>query len=336
MSVDDPPQTPMAEETLAEETLAEGTLATADPPRQRSCCYSRFWMDLTGTCRCVPSFRSVDVIYRTDGSSKTRIIDIPSSFSPPIGMLPESATNRVIALAKAAIVAWKLVVLALELFTFVDGLVFETEWFYFAKMTNWALLFSIVYSVLSLANTIFPVSASTVPPGIVSTRTSITWIFFTLSAVLQFTVTAMYWYLVYDGDVLRFSSVSAHGVIFVLIWVDGLAVNRIPVRLRHWFEICFPTFFAYVVWTVLQSPLVFDVDNPGEDDDKIYPLLDWSSTPLKSFVMTFGITVVSAPIIHLILWALSLPGRRYVNDNDKEDDDNPVEVGVGVQQACHP
>ena len=276
-------------------------------PRYR---YSRFWVDLTGTCRCAPTFRSSDIIYKKNGTSKTMIIDVPSSFSPPNGMLPATATKKTILTATAIVAIWKSLVLAVELTAFSMGFASNPQAFWFAFLTHWALLFSIVYSTLSLVNTIIPVaiarpasSSSTNDDDnnndgddddgdgtnennidrandtenndantcndIVSIRTSITWAFFTLAAVSQMVVTCMYWLLVYEDEASN-ESILKHGVVFVLVWLDGLVVNKIPVRLRHWMEICFPVFLAYAIWTVLQSPLVFEVDNPYEGDDQIY------------------------------------------------------------------
>jgi len=352
------------------------TPETEDPAtglsRPRSC-YSWFWVDLTGTCRCAPSFRSSDVIYRKDGTSKTMIIDVPSSFSPPHGVLPATATKSSIVTATAIVAICKSLVLAVELTAFSMGFAGDPQMFWFAFLTHWSLLFSIVYSTLSLVNTIIPVaiarSASSSSTNdddddddndnnnnnndgddddddddgdgdgdgtnennidrandsennnnntcndIVSIRTSITWAFFTLAAVSQMVVTCMYWLLVYDGEASN-ESILKHGVVFVLVWLDGLVVNKIPVRLRHWFEICFPVLLAYAIWTVLQSPLVFEVGNPYYDDDQIYGVLDWSSSPGFSVILVSGIIFGFSPIAHLILWGLSLLGRRYVSTTD--------------------
>ena len=263
-------------------------------------CYSRFWIDLTGTCRCAPSFRSSDIVHRKDGSSKIMIIDVPSSFSPPNGMLPATATKTSIATATAFVAIWKLLVLTVELTAMALSISAHRNAFWLGFMTNWALLFAIIYSTLSLVNTTIPVAAArpasssssstddddgannndgandieknkSIPKhDVVSIRTMFTWTFFTLSAVLQMGVTITYWLPVFQGGALSTEQVLTHGVVFVLVWFDGLVVNRIPVRLRHWVEIILPVLLAYVVWTVLQSPLVFEVENPNEDDDNIY------------------------------------------------------------------
>jgi len=312
----------------------------SDPPRPRNC-YSRFWLDLTGTCRCAPNLRSVDVVYKTDGSKENKIIDIPACFSPPIGMLPKGSTAMSFGLVKAAIVAWKLLVLAVEIYAIVIDFTKNTDVFRLGYLTIWAYLLATTYSLLSLVNTIVPVSTVPAPepsaventgsPTVriqfssiatssssyddykVSSRIKITWLFFTLSAVAQMTVTVLFWFLVFNGGTPSVFSVLAHGVIFVLIWVDGVGINRIPVRLRHWFELCLPTFVAYIIWTVLQSPLVFEIENPFFDDDKIYPVVDWGESPWLSLSLTSGLVLIFTPISHSLLWALSLAGRRYVD-----------------------
>jgi uncharacterized membrane protein len=169
--------------------------------------------------------------------------------------------------------------------------------FWFAYLTNWALLFSMVYSALSFANTIFPIAtnaatttssaSSSVDDSndvqssesrVLSARTAMTSSFFTAAGVTQMAVTLLYWILVhptglFDSVLLEYRIVLHGGVCF-LVLVDGLVVNRIPVRLCHWLGICF--FPSFIIWTVLQSPLGFDLDNPYKedldiDDDKIYP-----------------------------------------------------------------
>ena len=325
-----------------ERTISSDQDATNPPPR--SCCYSQFWMDLTGTFRCAPSFRSIDAVHRTDGSMATRVIDIPASFSPPIGMLQKTANKKDLAMAKAAVLVWKLLVMLLQIVIFFAGLS-KYPVFWFGYLTNWALVFSMVYSALSLANTIYPISTN-IPSsnskdknkirddyeedstesievrdeqlldnvdaindtesrspivnndeelqirkvtdvsknisenGIVSTRTLITWAFFTVASLLQMLVSAPYWITVYfAGKPAHTSSeigiIINHGVLCVLILMDGFLVNRIPIRLHHWLELFLPVILSYVIWMVLQSPLGFDIDNPyaeelGVDDDKIY------------------------------------------------------------------
>lgn len=223
-------------------------------------CYSRFWKDITGSCRCSLTIRAVDTLYRTDGSSSTNIIDVPSSFS-----LPVNKTNA----RKAVIISWKLGVLALELFTFIFkiGYLDTPRWdgFYFAYLTHLSLMVCIVYSLVSLANTLSPLPKADAE-GVVSRRTVFTWVMFVLAGNSQLTVTVLYWGLVYDGGMPNSTAIFGHGGVLVPVWLDGLLINRMPVRLRHWFEICLPTYIMYAIWTVLQSELVFAVKNPYDEN----------------------------------------------------------------------
>jgi len=340
-------------------------MSDPEPPRNccKNCC-SMFYHDWTGICRCAPNIRSVDVIHKTDGSEDIKIIDIPASFSPPIGMLPKGSTDKSFLLVKAAVVAWKLLVLGVEIYTIAIDFAEYTDVFRLGYLTIWSYLFATVYSLLSLANTISPISTvplaepssvqeSTGSASVqivistkadvqsssnydeykVSKRTLITWLFFTLAAIAQITVTVLFWGLVYTSGTPSLFSVLAHGVIFVLVWVDGLVINRIPVRLRHWLELCLPMFVAYVIWTILQSPLVFEIDNPFVNDDRIYPVLDWDEKPLFSLGMVSGLVLVFTPIAHTVLWGLSLAGRRYIDvdaaadDNKNEGDEELHEMG---------
>ena len=47
-----------------------------------------------------------------------------------------------------------------------------------------------------------------------------------------------------------------------------------------------------------------------------HSVLDWSSSPGFSVILVSGIIFGFSPIAHLILWGLSLLGRRYVSTND--------------------
>lgn len=306
-------------------------------------CYSRFWKDLTGSCFCLPSFRAVDIIYRTDGSSRNMRIDVPASFSPPIRMLPDTASTNATAFTKAIVIVWKLSVLGMEAAAFYEGFLSKPKGFYFAYLTHWSLVMATVYSVLSFVNTISPVEAVPIEKsaiekiGLVSRRVSTTWAMFTIAAISEMVVSVLYWFLVYDGDGhhwYHYHNLLVHGIICGALWVDGLLVNRIPVRLRHWFELCLPIYVLYVLWSVLQSPVVFGMVNPyKENDDMIYSVLDWDSAPLMAVRYAVGSTLICTPIVALLLWALALAGRRYtkrvpVDGNDDNRDDESTEVNV--------
>ena len=119
------------------------------------------------------------------------------------------------------------------------------------------------------------------------------------------------------------TSILAHGIICGLVLIDGLVLNSIPAQLRHWAELFIPYSIIYSIWSILQ--LVLEVDNPyttddDSDVDTIYSYLDWISSPAMAAAVVLTMTFVMAPIVHIILWGLSLLGRRYIQENDTDTD----------------
>lgn len=283
-------------------------------------CYSRFWIDCTGTFRCRPSFRAVDKIYKTDGSLEVKIIDVAASFSPPSSAGGSGSTH-----ARLAVALWKLAVVGIHWYSLAIEFFREPYPFYFAFLTNWGLILSMVYSHLSLANSLFPIEnrderkqTNDADEGLVSFRVRLTWAFFFLGAWLQMVVTVLYWALIYDGGPSETYNILAHGVVFVLVWIDGLVVNRIPVRMRHWLELGFPFLLLYTGWTVLQAR-VLDLSNPYHDYYLIYPILDWKDSPWFTLGLVSGLMLVFSPIVQVLLWGASLLGRRYVDGSTPAD-----------------
>lgn len=312
----------MSDDDDAVVTATEGT-ATSDLRESKSksspvrirWCHSRFWLDITATCRCHPSFRAVDTIYKTDGSLEVKIIDVAASFSPPSSQNGPGSTWT-----KLAIVFWKLVVIASEWYAFTVEFFLPWSAFAFAYLTNWGLMFSMVYSLFSLANTLFPIEnreedkQTSVNEGIVPLRARLTWAFFDLAAWLELVLTVVYWVLIYEGtrEELSAYNVLAHGIVMALIWIDGLVVNRIPVRMRHWLEIGVPFLVLYTTWTVLQG-VVLGIPNPDYDYHSIYPILDWAESPLFSSGLVAGLILVWSPFVYVLMLGASLLGRRYVD-----------------------
>jgi len=95
---------------------------------------SRFMEDISGPCLCLPSFRAVDGI--------SRFIDIPASFSPQ-GFFP---------------IAGKIVMLGVVGGTLYYGLIVgDIRVFWLAYLTNWNVIVSSLYILISFFNTLVPV-----------------------------------------------------------------------------------------------------------------------------------------------------------------------------------
>jgi hypothetical protein len=264
-------------------------------------CCARFWEDLTGTCRCRPNFRAID--------GPTQTIDVSASFSPH-GIF---------------VLGCKFVTLGVTIYTIYLGYFSDPRPFYFAYLTHWGLVFSLAYSVMSVYNSFFPVAQPPSGTTTVSRRTILTWVFFTIAVHTEVLITLLYWSMIYSGE-LHLVSVFSHGVVAALVLVDGLFVNTIPIRLRHWLEFIMPVDLLYIIWTVLHSSLVFDIGNPDNqdedpetNDDLIYTVLDWGQEPTQTGLMAALIVLVLSPVIYLLLWGISSRRRRHVTDAKPDD-----------------
>lgn len=290
----------------------------ATSSRQRGstgrCCSGLLWDDLTGTCRCLPgSFGIQDGNYRS--------IDIPASFSPQ-GLFT---------------VLWKVGVLTLNVTAF--ALTYGTtnpKLFYFAYATHWALLLSIVYSSLSVVNSVYPLSQPATSNTKVGWRCRLTWVVFLLSANSELLVSALYWTAVfvdpsmfYDGDdVPPIGSYLTHGGVCAAIWLDGFVISSIPIRLRHYFETTVWLNLTYLLWSYIHSGRVLGLGNPDNDeddndpttnDDAIYDALVWTDNPpLNAILVSILAVLVVSPFIHILMYGWSKCGRRYINVNDDD------------------
>lgn len=181
------------------------------------------------------------------------------------------------------------------------------------------------------------------PPQAVHGPIAVMWILFSVAAHSQFIVTVLYWILVFDYNespsfLLDF---VPHGGILLLVWIDGLVINRIPVRWMHWWGTVLPFEMLWVAWSILQS-VVFDIGNPNENDgdgndDAIYESLDWNDDAWGAALLTVIVLFAVGPAVYWVLWMCSwykLPiccfcksyDRRYVNTAVyiKPSNDRPV------------
>lgn len=250
-----------------------------------------------------------DYFSSTDPNGKT--LDIEESFGP-------SSVYAILA---------KLALAGFTIFTWVSMfLASDYRDFWFAYLTVWTLCFQIVYHVFSLWNSLVP------PPGI-NRRVKMQWFFFNFVAHLDIVVAMLWWGTVYDpDDNLTFNLVAPHAATAVIILVEGLIVNRIPVRFYHWWLAVLPIDIIYSVWTGLHA--VFDVGNPNENDndhdtndDALYSAVDWKEDALGTAIFIAIVIFVVGPIVQLLLFVLSLfspccrVSRRYLEDNSLDDAD---------------
>jgi hypothetical protein len=257
---------------------------------------SRFSDDITGSCACRPSFRAVD------GS---RTIDIPASFSPKSWLA----------------IAGKMANLGIAGFTLYLGVGTDPRAFWLAYLTNWNVTISSLYLLLSFINSFVSVASPSVGHTIVSYRVKITWILLTLSANIGILVTIAFWFMIYDG-VMDIATVFPHGILTAAVLLDGLVINAVPIRLRHYLEFVVPFAMTYMLWSYLHS--TSDIGNPDYEDedqetndDLIYTVLDWKTNPGMTTVVAGVLIFVLSPILQVLLWMISGCRRRY-EATDKE------------------
>mmetsp|Transcript_33123 Transcript_33123/g.44150 ORF Transcript_33123/g.44150 Transcript_33123/m.44150 type:complete len:280 (-) Transcript_33123:109-948(-) len=219
-------------------------------------------------------------------------LDMQKNFALGIGLKTFAAVAKFVFLALA------IAALVINIVEYRYGI------FLLAFLTRWTVIVQIIYLSLSFLGTVLPNENKII--------TKLTWVLFSLSADIGLVVVLIFWLAVWDGG-LRYTNTMEHGGIFGCILIDGLILNRTPVRIKH-VTVGWIYAFFYLIWSVLQNTVFRYNPEPDEDDDAIYDVMKWRVEPLRATitfaVQTFGLL----PLIHLGLWALSLPGRHYTRE----------------------
>jgi hypothetical protein len=111
--------------------------------------------------------------------------------------------------------------------------------FQLAYMAQWANVTNSLYSVGSVLNTLLAAAATPPPqppdPATAGLLNRFTWVLCELAVHLGAGATLFFWYVVFDPAVhLELCyALATHGGLWVLILLDGLVVNRIPLRWMH-------------------------------------------------------------------------------------------------------
>jgi len=228
--------------------------------------------------------------FTVDDRGTGREIDIPESFAPP--------TCRAF--------LWKSLATGFTIGTLAYGLVDSGSnvEFYFAYLSNWALLFSCFYLVFSLYNTV-NASRMPQPKGKAGCLVRTTWVLYELAMHTELVVSILYWVLQYEpGDTrLTFLSIVPHSVIAAILFIDGNIINRIPVRWMHWYGFVLPVEILYCVWTLIHD-LLTDVGEKNYEKTGSSAFgwqEDWERSLIISVVVLFGI----GPAVYIIMWMVS-------------------------------
>ena len=99
--------------------------------------------------------------------------------------------------------------------------------------------------------------------GYIGILLKITWALFAVAFPAGLVIAVLFWVLVFKGR-LAYTTFMLHGVAWIVMGVDGIIINRIPLRMKQF--ILYELFaIFYLIWSVLHS--VLNVGNPWNDDE---------------------------------------------------------------------
>jgi len=212
---------------------------------------------------------------------------------------------------------------------------------YMYKLTRWGVFISSCYFLLSIVNTCLASCTTTGIPQSNKVDSSnlhirLTWSLFTIAAHSELLITILYWALVYEpgNSKLDYNNFSNHGGICLLVWLNGLVIDRIPVRMRHWYSMALPFELAFVVWSVIHSMVI-------SENGPLYDVLDWNEDWSTALMYSVLAILPLGFFLYCILWMLSLYNPlsccccalsksdrlRYLND------DNADQKGRDLEEA---
>ena len=143
-------------------------------------------------------------------------------------------------------------------------------------------------------------------------------------------ITLLYWILVFSGGA-SYIDIMLHGVGAILIFIDAILINRIPLRMK---QFLFYEMFSilYTLWTLIFT--YSDLTNPYQeagymDDDAIYPHLRWKTNTSQVIILAVILLLVVNPIVFLLCrWISRVLPRRLVVE---QENDGEVELGEASQ-----
>ena len=228
-----------------------------------------------------------------------RIIDIESSFAPG----PTVFT----VLWRAAVIGWIITTCVLHLW----GRSRAEIGMWFGQYSNLSVLATVLYFVSAL------VAAIQIDGSIVKQRVTwwvkATWLWFSMAATLQLAAVLLFWVLVWKpGDEVTYFELASHGLFFLVLLIDGLAVNKIPVRLKGILPLLGYN-VLYMVWSMVHSYCRLGnhsstSNDPNSDDDALYAVLNWRVRLNVAVGTAVVCNVLLFPSLYLLVWVASASG----------------------------
>jgi len=192
--------------------------------------------------------------------------------------------------------------------------------FWLAYLTHWGVLSMLFYNLNSfLALVVVPISQDNV-----KVYNQIIWMSYTVAVNMGFIIVILYWTLDYEGGSITYKNAMIHGILSLLVFLDGAIVNRIPIRFKQ-ISWVYLVELIYILWNIIHAfsgignPESVDVD-PDTDDDAIYGVLNWNERAGKAVIVIVLVFFLATPLLFLIIWSMSLCFKpRYLDNESYEE-----------------
>jgi len=230
-------------------------------------------------------------------------IDVANSFAPI------SPHYHHVMILRALLPVWSIVSLGLSIHTQEKA----NRFIYLGYATRQGLIFSIAYQISAFILTLHRTCLTQPNPDsqdMLSKPLKVVWFLYALSVPCEILITLLYWGFDYDKDYKTwYSMFYCHGVIAIMLLLDGNLIARIPLRIK---QILFVEIYGllYIIWTYIHS--VNGIGNGNKDGDLIYDVIDWKGNPFKSLIISLIVLLVVAPLCFMFAWVLSLVGKGVV------------------------
>jgi len=189
------------------------------------------------------------------------------------------------------------------------GAIEDDDIYHFAYLTHVTAILSAVYqlsAILVCAHRHIVAQPSPDNP-IPSFWVRLMWSLYSIVAPSEVVVTLLYWNYVYDYDTMSMNywDVFPHGVIAVLLLIDGFFIGRIPFRLKH-MGLFLSYAGLYLIWTT-----IFEIADIG--GVTLYDALDWKDHPQRAGITASLILLGVCPAVFITFWVFSLCTRRDID-----------------------
>ena len=163
--------------------------------------------------------------------------------------------------------------------------------FFLAHLTIWGLIVTTVYIILSALSAVYLAMR---PParladllGGAGVLIKSTWALFAIAAPAELVITILYYVLKFPGT-FNYSDQMLHGIVMILIIVDGFILIRIPLHMKQF--VLFESFMTiYFLWTIahaysnIGNPFA-NGKTPTKDDDAIFSSLNWKKRTTQASI----------------------------------------------------